>query len=89
MYILPALVLRSGEELDNVKEECCNGCLGQIWIKEEPTFDEVGETMLMELLNRMGKDLRDASIGSSKAYNILCLEYSSRICCSQHTMCMH
>lgn len=60
MYILPAIVLRSGEELDTEESEnedqCCNGCLGQIRIKGEPTFGEVGETMLMELLNRMGKD---------------------------------
>ena len=62
MYILPAIVLRSGEELDTEEfegendDQCCNGCLGQIRIKGEPTFGEVGETMLMELLNRMGKD---------------------------------
>ena len=60
MYILPAIVLWSGEELDTElfgnDDQCCNGCLGQIRIKGEPTFGEVGETMLMELLNRMGKD---------------------------------
>ena len=47
MYILPAIVLRSGEELDTEEfegendDQCCNGCLGQIRIKGEPTFDEV------------------------------------------------
>ena len=62
MYILPALVLWSGEELETEEFEgendhqCCNGCLGQIRIKGKPTFYEVGETMLTEMLNRMGKD---------------------------------
>ena len=61
MYILPAIV-RPGGELDTEEfdgendDQWCSGYLGQVWIRGEPTIDELGKDRVDEFVEQSRGD---------------------------------